>query len=89
MTVGNIKIEYASLWVQIWGALLDMISPQVAKEVGNWIGLVEEVEWKQHQDDLNFLMRVRVALPIAKLIRKGAFIVGLDGVHTWVKFKYE
>ena len=50
---------------------------------------MEEVEWKQRQDDLNFLMRVRVALPIAKLIRRGAFIVGLDGVHTWVKFKYE
>ena len=46
MTVGNLKFEYASLWVQIWGAPLDMISPQVAKEVGSRIGLVEEVERK-------------------------------------------
>ena len=34
MTMGNIIMEKASLWVQIWGAPLDMISPWVAKEVG-------------------------------------------------------
>ena len=51
MMVGNIKMEYASLWVQIWGAPFDMDSPQVAKEVGNRIGVVE---WKRRQDDLNF-----------------------------------
>lgn len=68
MMVGNLKFEYASLWVQIWGALLDMISPQVAKEVGSRIGLVEKVERKQRQDDFNFFIRVRVALPIAKPI---------------------
>jgi len=46
MTVENIKMEYAFLWVQIWGAPFDMASPQVAKEVGNRIVIVEEVEWK-------------------------------------------
>ena len=45
-----------------------MISPQVAKEVGSRIGLVEKVERKQRQDDFNFFMRVRVALPIVKPI---------------------
>ena len=40
MTVGNIRLEVASLWVQIWGAPFDMVSPQVVKEV-------EEVEWKK------------------------------------------
>ena len=59
-----------------------MISPQVAKEVGNQIGLVEEVERKQRQDDLSFFMQVKVAVPIAKPIRRGAFIVGLDGICT-------
>lgn len=40
-------MEYTSLWVQIWGAPFDMVSPQVVKEVGNRIGVVEEVEWKR------------------------------------------
>ena len=44
MMVGNIKMVTVSLWVQIWGAPFDMISPQVAKEVGGCLGVVEEVE---------------------------------------------
>ena len=56
MTVGNIQMESASLWIQIWDASFDMISPQVAKEVRNWIGIVEEVEWTRRQDELNFFM---------------------------------
>ena len=44
MTVGNIRLEHASLWIQIWGAPFDMVSPQVAREVCNRIGRVEEVE---------------------------------------------
>ena len=47
MTVGNIRLEVASLWVQIWGAPFDMVSPQVVKEVGSRLGEVEEVEWKK------------------------------------------
>lgn len=27
MIVENIRMDYASLWIQIWGASLDMISP--------------------------------------------------------------
>ena len=47
MTMGNIQMEIASLWVQIWGAPFDMVSPQVAKGVGSRLGEVEEVEWKR------------------------------------------
>ena len=44
MNVGNIRLEAASLWVQIWGAPFDMVSPQMAKEVRSRLGEVEEVE---------------------------------------------
>ena len=87
--VGNIKMENDSLWIQIWSAPFDMVSPQVAKEVGSRLGVVEEVEWKQRKDDFNYFMRVRVSLPISKPLRRGAFIVGSDGERTWVNFKYE
>ena len=89
MTVENIELEHASLWIQIWGAPFDMVSPQVAKEVGSRLGIVEEVEWKQRHDDPNFFMRVKVALPIGKPLRRGSFIAGSDGIRTWVSFKYE
>ena len=46
MTVGNIRLESASLWVQVWDAPNDMVSPHVAREMGSRLGKVEEVEWK-------------------------------------------
>lgn len=75
MNVGNVQMDYASLWVQIWGAPFDMVSPQVATEVGSRLGVVEEVERRRRQDDLNFFMRVRVALPVTKPLRRW-------GVHS-------
>ena len=45
-----------------------MISPRVAKEVGNRLGDIEEVEERKGKDDVNFFLRVRVALPITKPI---------------------
>lgn len=36
MNVGNVQMDYASLWVQIWGAPFDMVSPQVATDWVWW-----------------------------------------------------
>ncbi|KAL0011224.1 hypothetical protein SO802_006332 [Lithocarpus litseifolius] len=44
MAANNVKLDYASLWIQIWGAPFDMVSPQVATEVGSRLGVVEDVE---------------------------------------------
>ncbi|XP_075665004.1 uncharacterized protein LOC142634590 [Castanea sativa] len=89
MTVGNIRMETATLWIQIWGAPLDMFSSHIAKEVGSKLGVVKEVGQRKGQDELNYLMRVQVALPISKPIRRGSFIAGFDGDRHWVTFKYE
>ncbi|KAL0007369.1 hypothetical protein SO802_008871 [Lithocarpus litseifolius] len=89
MTVGNIQMDSASLWIQIWDAPFDMISSQVAREVGSRLGTVEEVERRYRKDDVHMFMRVRVALPIAKPLRRGGFIAGSDGEKMWVSFKYE
>lgn len=34
-------------------------------------------------------MRVKVALPTSKPLRRGAFLGSSDGQNTWVHFKYE
>ena len=68
MTASNVKFETASLWVQIWGAPFDMVSPSVAERVGSRLGAVEEVERKLKQEAQNLVMRVKVALPISKPI---------------------
>ena len=89
MTTGNVKFELVSYWVQIWGAPFDMVSPLVAEAVGGRIDVVEEVEKQQKQDISNFFMRVKVALPLSKPLRRGAFLVDSNGQKSWVMFKYE
>lgn len=44
MSANNVVLEHASLWVQIWGVPFDMMSPNVATEVGNKMGDVVDVE---------------------------------------------
>lgn len=89
MTASNFKLESASLWVQIWGVPFDMVSSQIVTKVGSRLGVVEDLERHKRQDMQNYFMRVRIALPISKPLRRGGFIADLDGVRTWVKFKYE
>ena len=89
MTAKNVKFETVSLWVQIWGAPFDMVSPKVAAEVGRRLGVVEEVERKQKHEMQNLFMRVKVALPISKPIQRGGFIAGSEGGRTWVTYRYE
>ena len=89
MTAANVRFESVSLWVQIWGAPFDMVSPKVATEIGSRLGVVEEVEKRRRQDSQSLFMRVKVALPISKPIRRGGFLAGSDGQRTWVTFKYE
>ena len=66
MNVSNIQWTHASLWVQIWGAAFDMVSPWIALEVGSKLGVMEEVERRHRQDDKNFFIHIRVALPLEK-----------------------
>lgn len=79
MSASNVKLDHASLWVQIWGAPFDMSSPKVAALVGSKLGILEEVEKRSRQDDQNYFMRVRVGLPISKPLRKGAYLAGSEG----------
>ena len=89
MTTRNVRFDSAPCWVQIWGASFDMVSPKVAEEIGSRLGVVEEVEKRQKQDIPVLFMRVKVALPISKPVRRGAFLAGSSGQKTWVSFKYE
>lgn len=71
MTAKNVKFESVSIWVQIWGAPFDMVCPQVALEVGRHLGTVEAVEQRSKQDMQCLFMQVKIAIPIAKPLRRG------------------
>ena len=79
MKAENVQLQHVALWFQIWGAPFDMVSSQVAKEMGGRLGEVVEVENRRKQDDLNYFMRVKMALLISKPLRRGGFLAGSDG----------
>ncbi|XP_050241197.1 uncharacterized protein LOC126690108 [Quercus robur] len=89
LTARNVKFDSIPMWVQIWDAPFDMVSPKVAVEVGSRLGVVVEEEKRLKLEAQRLFMRVRVAIPISKPIRKGGFVAGSDGTRYWVKFKYE
>lgn len=66
ITAKNVRFNSVSLWVQIWDAPFDMVSPTIATEIGSRMGVVEEVEKRRRQDGQNLFMRVKVVIPIAK-----------------------
>ena len=78
MTAANVKFDSVALWIQIWGAPFDMVSPIVAAEIGNHMGEVVEVEKRMTQDTQNFFMRVKVALPTSKAYK-------VAGISWWFR----
>ena len=89
MSSKNVVLEHASMWIQIWGVPFEMMATKVALEIGNKMGVVEDVERRRRSEEQNLFLRVRVALPISKPIRRGGFLMGLDGNRHWVDYKYE
>lgn len=89
MRAENVQLQHAALWVQIWGAPFDMVLARVAKEVGGRLGEVVEVKNRRKQEDPSYFMRVKVAIPISKPLRRDGFLAGSDGERSWVTFKYE
>ena len=79
MTAGNVRFDLASFWVQIWGAPFDMVSSSIVEAVGGRLGVVEKVKNRRKQDIPNFFVRVKVALPLSKPLRRGAFLAGSNG----------
>lgn len=78
-TVRNVKFDSVSLWVRIWEAPFDLVLPTIAEAVWSRLGTVVEVGRKQKSESQSYFMRVTVALPITKPIRRGTFLAGSDG----------
>ena len=89
MSVANVVLDHASMWVQIWGAPFDMVSPQVAADIGGRIGTMKEVEKRRSNDLQSLFMQVRVSVSVSKPLRRGCFVSDFEGNRTWLKFKYE
>ena len=79
MSAANVVLDCVSLWVQIWGAPFDMVSPKVAADIGGRIGTVEVVEKQRSNDSLSLFIRVRVSVSVSKPLRRGCFVSDSEG----------
>ena len=50
---------------------------------------MEEVERRRKHDQQSLFMRVKVAIPISKPLRRGGFLASSDEEKVWTTFKYE
>nr|POF24328.1 uncharacterized protein CFP56_27524 [Quercus suber] len=70
LTVRMVSFTSLSLWVQVWGLPFDLINEEVGKDIGRGIGRVVEVDCKALASEQARFLRVRVKIPIDRLIQE-------------------
>lgn len=64
-----------------------MVCSQVTEKVGQRLGRIVEVERRRGHIVQN--LRVKVAIPLEKPLRRGDYLLDSGGQRVWVKFRYE
>ena len=77
------------MWVQVWGLPFDLLSEEVGRDIGNGLGKVVEVDLKALSLNQAHFLRVRVELPLDKLLRRGGVVASPKGDTVCIGFKYE
>nr|POF06717.1 uncharacterized protein CFP56_47089 [Quercus suber] len=89
LSAANIVFSHSPFWVQVWGVPFELMSEDTAKDIGNKIGIFLEADKRSWQADQARYMRVRTELPLNKPLRRGGYLMGMEGAKLWVTFKYE
>ena len=73
----------------MWGLPFDLMNEEAGWEIGKGLGHVVEVDKKTFLSDQARFIRIRVELPLEKLICRGGWDMNLEGDQVRVGFKYE
>lgn len=84
MMINNLEI-----WVQLHGMGSGFISQRVVTDVGNYIGKFVESDANNFMDVWREFLRVRVAIPLDKPLKRRMKLKKSDSNWCWVNFKYE
>lgn len=68
ITTQSVKFTHILLWVQVWGRPFDLINEEAGREVGEGVAKVLEVDCKAIASDQAHFLRLRVELPLDKLL---------------------
>ena len=89
MTALSVNFLTIPLWVQVWGLPFDLFNEEASTDIGNGIGTVVAVDSKSLASDQARFLRIRVEVPLDKLLHRGASILSPEGDTIWVVFHYE
>ena len=89
LILGNLQINYISMWVQFHGLPLEYQYPELVERMGQMMGIVERVDWEDTMPRNIRFMRNKVRVdPWLPLI--AGFMLRLDdGSRVWIQCRYE
>nr|POE59542.1 hypothetical protein CFP56_15748 [Quercus suber] len=74
---------------KVWGLPFELFNEEVGMDIRNRIGTVVAIDCKSLASDQARFLRIRVEVPLDKLLRRGASILSPEGDKVWVAFQYE
>ena len=89
LTTRTVSFTSLPMWVQVWGLPFDLINEDAGMDIGQGIRRVVEVDCKALAFKQARFLRVKVEIPLHRLIRKGGQIESLEGDRVRVAYKYE
>ncbi|XP_072076770.1 uncharacterized protein At4g02000-like [Arachis hypogaea] len=88
--VHEVAHDYLKFWVQIHGLPQKYINADTARDIGNRIGIVAEVEDPRMEEVLErTFLRVKVAIDVSKPLPTRFWMDRNNLPNLWIEFKYE
>ncbi|GMY39379.1 putative ribonuclease h protein [Fagus crenata] len=89
MSNTNTSFSHATFWIQVWGIPFEMMTKEVGTEIGSRLGLFDSVDKRSWSSESSSNLRIRVAVPIVKPLRRGGYLLSPEGQRFWVHYRYE
>lgn len=88
MQLGRFSFDVEVFWVQVHDLPLGCMSSEWGKQIGDSVGQCLEVDVEDHGIKWGKCLRIKVEMPLCKVIARGRFI-NIQGKKLWVHFQYE
>ena len=79
----EVNMDWCPFTVQVHGLPLGMMTKKIGVVLGEFLGDVEKVETNEDQNALRKFLRVRVAINITKLLKRGKFCQWKEETKFW------
>lgn len=85
----RVSLSHAEFWIQVHGLPAGLRSEAVLQVVGKSLGELVKLDENNFDGSLRMYYRIRVALSVAKPLKKGLRLKKDDGEWITVEFRYE